>query len=156
MYSLHQAIYFVRLEVMAWEFLHVEGSIITAIFLSSRCPISTRLFLVKISHEIILKCMVIEEHKDERQDNCECFFQTSNISQPVKHIVSFSIDSIQIQVKFEHDSMVCIIWVLIRSYGIRPDVENRSFNFCDWPELYMNYILQLELLNLDRIGNFLS
>ena len=72
--SLHQAIHFVWFEIMAWEFLHVEGSIITAIFLSSRCPISTSLFLVKISHEIILKCMVIEDHKDERQDNCESFF----------------------------------------------------------------------------------
>ena len=71
--SLHQAIYFVRLEVMAWEFLHVEDFIIIAVFLSSRCPVSTRLFLVKISHEIILKCMVIEDHKNESQYDCESF-----------------------------------------------------------------------------------
>ena len=72
--SLHQAIHFVRLEIMAWEFLHVEGFIITAVFLSSRCAISACLFLVKICHQIILECMGVEEHKYERQDDCVSFF----------------------------------------------------------------------------------
>ena len=94
MESLKQAIYFTRIKIVAWVFLKVKSPLVIVVLDSSGCPVPASLGLVQMGNQVIFKSMVIEDQKEKRQDDRKGFLQASNISQPVKHIVSLPVHTL--------------------------------------------------------------
>ena len=94
----------------------------------SCCLVPLSLLLVKASDEVILKSVIVEQSKDECEYNSQGFFETTDVSQPIKQVIGFPVYSVQIQIEFKRQGSVDIVKVLIWPDCVRLHGEYVALN----------------------------